>query len=123
MPDFEKEAFYFVNRSVYCYKRDWLRANPVISYKIDEEESKNQTELISTTDTDPPTSTSSSLPISDETTHKDPSQTDQKIQNQKPTKSKGKNKNKNAVQSRIELMHCDIIKDEFWDARPGLLCM
>jgi len=70
--------------------------------------------------TDPPTSP---LPISHETvaSHQDgtPSQMDENTTTHK-TKSKGK-KIKNAVQLKIELMHCDIIKDEFWDARPGLL--
>ncbi|KAF8813512.1 tRNAHis guanylyltransferase, partial [Phlegmacium glaucopus] len=69
----------------------------------------------------------SPLPIADEATHKDcaTSPTDEKIQNKQltPIKSKGK-KNKHeskSVRYRIELIHCDIIKDEFWDARPGLL--
>jgi len=45
------------------------------------------------------------------------------IQNKKLTKSKGKKNKKESksVRYRIERMHCDIIKDEFWDARPGLL--
>ena len=82
--------------------------------------------------TDPLTSTSSSLPITNlnELTHelqddnnKTP-QTDEKIQNKSKEKKKTKKNNKNkskSVRLRIELMHCDIIKDEFWDARPGLL--
>lgn len=28
---------------------------------------------------------------------------------------------KKAPQTRIELVHCDIIKDDFWNARPGIL--
>lgn len=38
---------------------------------------------------------------------------------QKQTK-KQKQKQKQK-QTRIEIVHCDIIKDEFWDARVGLL--
>jgi len=77
---------------------------------------------------DQPGTDSPSLPITDELIHKDdntPSQTVEKTQSNNPTKSKEKkNKNKSkSVRSRIELMHCDIIKDEFWDARPGLLYM
>lgn len=34
----------------------------------------------------------------------------------KKAKKKGK-----PAQTRIELVHCDIIKDDFWNARPGIL--
>ena len=34
----------------------------------------------------------------------------------KKVKKKGK-----SPQTRIELVHCDIIKDDFWNARPGIL--
>jgi tRNA(His) guanylyltransferase len=34
----------------------------------------------------------------------------------KKAKKKGK-----PPQTRIELVHCDIIKDDFWNARPGIL--
>ena len=146
MLDFEKEAFCFVNRLVpffkinkYKKKRQRTRLNStnlIISYiKVDEEEAENEIKLIPSSNqpnTDPLTSTSSSLPITNlnELTHelqddnnKTP-QTDEKIQNKSKEKKKTKKNNKNkskSVRLRIELMHCDIIKDEFWDARPGLL--
>jgi len=34
----------------------------------------------------------------------------------KKAKQKGK-----PPQTRIELVHCDIIRDDFWNARPGIL--
>jgi hypothetical protein len=42
-----------------------------------------------------------------------------------PPKAKQKGMSKKskdeARQSKIELTHCDIIKDAFWDSRPSLL--
>ena len=32
-----------------------------------------------------------------------------------------KTKNKTKSKTRISVLHCDIVKDEFWDARPGIL--
>lgn len=112
----------------------------IVSYiKVVEEERESETKLIPSTNisnqpgADPLTSTSS-LPITNELTHEDntnnniPSQPDEEIQNPKPIISKEKKKKKNkteskSIRSRIQLMHCDIIKDEFWDARSGLLYM
>jgi tRNA(His) guanylyltransferase len=37
----------------------------------------------------------------------------------KPTKQKFKQNKKQST--RIDLLHCDLIKDEFWDNRPWLL--
>ena len=134
MPDFEKEAFCFVNWFViYIYREKSLRTNLIFSIKVDEE-GENEVKPIPSSDindqsgTDLLTSTSS-LPITNELTHKEdgaPSQAHDEIQSNKPIESKGKkNKNKKtkSIRTTIELMHCDIIKDEFWDARPGLLHM
>jgi len=98
--------------------------------QIEQEDGKDESKLIPSSDTADqletvPLTSTSSLPIADEAIHKDAStqsRTDQKTQSIKLTKSKGK-KNKNeskSCRSRIELMHCDVIRDEFWDARPGL---
>jgi tRNA(His) guanylyltransferase len=125
-----------VNRLVLSRNREnFLRTNSNIFYKIDKD-GENETKFIPSNNitdqpgTEAPTS-ASSLPIADEANYKEdnhtPSlQTDERIQTKKPTKSKGKKNNKNelkSIGSRIQLMHCDIIKDEFWDARPGILCM
>jgi len=85
--------------------------------QVDEGGGENETKPIS--------SSNVALTIADETTDKDggaPTQTDEKTQNKKSTKGKKiKNESNTLARSRIELMHCDIIKDEFWNARPGLL--
>jgi hypothetical protein len=130
MPDFEKEAFWFVNRLVFLFLFIFKKRtrNLIISnIKVHEEEDEAKP-IPSSNIGDQPGTDSPSLPITDELIHKDdntPSQTVEKAQSNNSTKSKEKkNKNKSkSVRSRIELMHCDIIKDEFWDARPGLLYM
>jgi hypothetical protein len=103
-----------------------LRSNFITFYIKVDEEGENETKLIPSSNisnqpgSDSPTSTLS-LPNTNKLTRKNaPPQADEKMENKKPTKSKGKKK---SVPSRIGLMHCDIIKDEFWDARPGLLYM
>ena len=101
-----------------------LRTNYFRYQKVDEEEKRNQTILIPPNNAIADTVPLTSPLVDHEATHKDcvlPS-TDEKIQNKTPTKSEGKKNNESkAVRYRIELMHCDIIKDEIWDARPGLL--
>ena len=94
-------------------------------FKLDEEE--NGTRPIPATnqaDTDPLTEPP---PMTDEASLTDhlSSQMDGKKEKTNQIKSKGKKNKKESksVRWRIELMHCDIIKDEFWDARPDLLCI
>jgi tRNA(His) guanylyltransferase len=39
-----------------------------------------------------------------------------------PTGSRRTKTKRNAkLKTKLTLLHCDVIKDEFWDARPGLL--
>ena len=37
------------------------------------------------------------------------------------TKAKHARKKNKPPQTRIEIVHCDVIKDDFWNARPGIL--
>ena len=53
-------------------------------------------------------------PGSSKETENDDSRTTEKIKN-------SKKKTKTAALTRIVLLHCDVIKDEFWNERPGLL--
>jgi len=111
-----------------------LRTNFNIFYKIDKDGESETKFIPSNNITDQPgtdATSASSLPIANEANYKEnnhtPSlQTDERTQTKKQTKSKGKKNNKNelkSIGSRIQLMHCDIIKDEFWDARPGILSL
>jgi len=44
-----------------------------------------------------------------------------KIEAEQGVMAKKARKKGKAPQTRIELVHCDIIKDDFWNARPAIL--